>query len=196
MNCNNPIWQKRHSLCKREGNKSRWDAGFSPSWVCHDAGSSIPACRYLLGDAPISSFDFMLTVTYPTYFIYLYMYGLCWWNETFMSIIFLLSNGIYSVPFLGMITDTSTNTVGLSSLEHGRIHRILQEDTHSSSVSAMMMPMIKKWILLWFFTTREGFVAIFLIRMTTLALIGAMVVLCYPTSGAPFPNNFHLSMDR
>ena len=78
MDSGNRIWQKRSILCKREGNKSRRDAGFSPSWFCHDACSSIPGCRYLLWDAPISSLDFMLTVTQPTYFIYLYIHGLCW----------------------------------------------------------------------------------------------------------------------
>ena len=40
------------------------------------------------------------------------------------------------------------------------------------------------------------FVAIFVTRMTTLVLIAAMIVLYYPTPEAPFPNNFHLSMDK
>ena len=71
MGSDNRIWQKRSILCKREGNKSPRDAGFSPSRFCHDAGNSISECRYLLGDAPISSLDLMLTVTHPTYFKYI-----------------------------------------------------------------------------------------------------------------------------
>ena len=82
---NTRIWQKRSILCEREGNESRRDAGFSTSRFCHDAGSSIPGCRYLIGDTPSSSLDFMLTVTYPTYFIHSYIHGLCWRIETFMS---------------------------------------------------------------------------------------------------------------
>ena len=45
MDDDNRIRQKRTILCKREGNKSRRDAGFSPSRFCHDAGSSIHGCR-------------------------------------------------------------------------------------------------------------------------------------------------------
>ena len=41
MGSDNRIWQKRSILCKREGNKSPRDAGFSPSRFCHDAGNSI-----------------------------------------------------------------------------------------------------------------------------------------------------------
>ena len=52
MDGDNRIEQKRSIRCKSEGNKSWWDAGFSPSWFCHDADSSILGCRFLFGDAP------------------------------------------------------------------------------------------------------------------------------------------------
>ena len=92
----------------------------------------------------------------------------------------------------------------LSSLEHGRILSSYGLSSVGIFFSLydmyvkvpMVMPVIKKWISLWFFTTREGFVAIFVARMTTLVLIGAMVVLCYPNSETPFANNFHLSKDN
>ena len=74
MDSDNRIGQKRSILCKREGSKSRRDVGFSPAWFCHEAGSSIPGCRYLIGNASIPSLDFILTITQPTYFIYLYIH--------------------------------------------------------------------------------------------------------------------------
>ena len=74
MDSDNRIGQKRSILCKREGSKLRRDVGFSPAWFCHEAGSSIPGCRYLIGNASIPSLDFILTITQPTYFIYLYIH--------------------------------------------------------------------------------------------------------------------------
>ena len=59
LDSENRIWQKTIILCKWEDNQSQRDASFSPSWFCHDAGSWILGCRYLLGDAPIASLDFM-----------------------------------------------------------------------------------------------------------------------------------------
>ena len=104
MDSDNRIGLKWCILCKREGNKSRRDAGFSPSCFCHDAGSSIPGCRYLFGDALISSLDFMLTITHPMYFLhYWYLSGLCWRIETFMNS--NCSSGIYNTSFLGVTTN-------------------------------------------------------------------------------------------
>ena len=109
-------------FCKREGNKSRWEAGFSPSWVCHVADNSVLGCRYLPGDAHVSSLP-GVHASGDTRGI--------WYTCTFMgcgdelkpiwTIISLKSNGIYNVPFLGVITDTSTNTIKPSPLEHIRI---------------------------------------------------------------------------
>ena len=113
-----------HLCLNNRLSKQSWGWWFEtlslPLWrqcngFCHDAGSSIQWCRYLLGDAPISSLDFMLTVGYTQdVFINLYIHGLCWRIEN-------LSTEIYNVPFLGMTTDISTNTLRLSLPQRSRL---------------------------------------------------------------------------